>query len=125
MIRNENVEIENGKIKVTVNLREYCNRDNRRVVTCKTKDVEQALTEMGINFGKCLESSNLSNKHPQYCSGTWTFEQKRKKTSSKRKSYSKSNKESLEKSEKTLDKSAEDVIIIENETLESLLTPEE
>jgi hypothetical protein len=125
MIHNENVEIKNGKIRVAVKLKEYCNRDHRKTVTCKTTDVEKALTEMGIEFGKCIESSNLSNMHPCHCSGTWTFEQKQRRKSPKRKSYSKSSNKSSEKSEKTLDKSAEDVIIIENKTLESLSTPEE
>jgi len=124
MIRNENVEIENGKVRVTVELKKYCNRNNKKVVTCKTKDVESALTEMGIDFGKCVESSNLSNKHHNYCSGTWIFEKKEKPKTTKRKSYSKSKEESSKKSEKTLDKSAEDVIIVENVKLDNLLSEE-
>lgn len=124
MIRNENVEIENGKVRVTVELRKYCNRNNKKVVTCKTKDVESALAEMGIDFGKCLESSNLSNMHPCHCSGTWIFEQKEKRKTTKRKSYSKSKEESSKKPEKTLDKSAEDVIIVENIKLDNLLSEE-
>ncbi len=130
MIRREDVEIEGNKIKVTVKLREYCNRDNKRVVTCTTKDVESALAEMGIEIGECLESSDLSNLYPRHSYGVWVFEQKVKRKSTRKKSYSKSSKpivkkvENVENVEKNLDKSGEHVIIIEKDKLDNLLSEE-
>jgi len=127
MIRREDVEIEGNKIKVTVKLREYCNRDNKRVVTCTTKDVESALAEMGIEIGECLESSDLSNLYPRHSYGVWVFEQKVKRKSTRKKSYSKSSKpivKKVENVEKNLDKSGEHVIIIEKDKLDNLLSEE-
>lgn len=127
MIHREDVEIEGNRIKVTVKLREYCNRDNKRVVTCTTKDVESALTEMGIEIGECLESSDLSNLYPRHSCGVWVFEQKVKRKSTRKKSYSKSNKpivKNVENVEKNLDKSGEHVIIIEKDKLDNLLSEE-
>lgn len=127
MIRREDVEIEGNKVKVTVKLREYCNRDNKRVVTCSTEDVETALAEMGIEIGECLESSDLSNLYPRHSYGVWVFEQKVKRKSTRKKSYSKSSKpivKKVENVEKNLDKSGEHVIIIEKDKLDNLLSEE-
>ena len=124
MIHRENVEIDGNKVKVTVKLRKYCNRDNKRVITCNTADVERALAEMGIQIGKCLESSELSNLYPRHSYGVWIFEQKVKRKSTRKKSYSKSSKTNVENVEKNLDKSDKHVIIIEKDKLDNLLSEE-
>lgn len=125
MICREDVEIESGKITVTVKLKKYCNRDNKKIITCKTKNVEAALTEMGIDYGRCLESSDLSNLYPQHSHGVWIFEQKVKQRSTRKRDHSRSEKKNTEKVEKTLDKSGEYVIMIEKNKMDNLLSEED
>ena len=111
MIDIESVETRGDKIYVSVKIKEYCNRNYKKNISCDTSMVEQRLKEKRVRHGKCIEATHLTNRRKKTCQGTWVFE-KPKNQKNPRPQSRKS-----KKRQKTLDKNLEDVIMNSEEVL--------
>jgi hypothetical protein len=41
-----------------------------------TSEVKQFLKNSGVEFGNCIQESDLNNSYAESCTGTWIFEKK-------------------------------------------------
>ena len=103
----KDIHITDNEIRVTIDLKAYCNRNHRKIVVIDTGKVEQILSDNSIKFGKCLQSANINNTRPQHCSGTWIFEKAAPTP------YHKKNNSKRKKTQKKFDKSEKSVILEE------------
>ena len=103
----KDIHITGNEIRITIDLKAYCNRNHKKVVVIDTCKVEKILKDNNIQFGKCTQSTTINNTRPQHCHGTWVFEKPianphHKKSNSRKK-----------RSQKKLDKSEKNVILVE------------
>ena len=94
MIKNIDISEDSGKIKVLIELEEFCRRRGNPKFGLDIKKVERILTEKKIKFGNLLSGpKTLRNWSSDKISGIWIFEKKittrparvTKKTSAKKK----------------------------------------
>tara|TARA_Y100001938_G_C8063156_1_gene418594 strand:+ start:786 stop:1115 length:330 start_codon:yes stop_codon:yes gene_type:complete len=104
MINVESINRENGKVTITVSVLPFDNFNHNKKISVTTSDIEKILKEKRIKFSSCIQEGHILNRRKKTCRSTWVFEVPR---SSKRKKS--------RNSKKTLDKSVEDVIIIEEQ----------
>ncbi len=105
----KDIHITDKEIRITIDLKAYCNRNHRKVVVIDTDKVEKILKDNSIQFGRCTQGPTINNTRPQHCSGTWVFEtpvanHHQKKSGSKRK-----------RTQQKLDKSEKNVTLVEQD----------
>jgi len=70
------ITTEDDKIIVEGNLKPHDPRSQRRM-SLGTAHVVQFLTDSEIEFGSCIQESELNNSYADSCTGTWIFEKKK------------------------------------------------
>jgi hypothetical protein len=73
------ITTEYDKIIVEGTVNPHDPRSQRRV-NLNTADVLRFLEDSGIDFGTCVQESELNNSHADTCTGNWIFEKKAEKT---------------------------------------------
>jgi len=77
MIKNIDISEDSGKIKVLIELQEFCRRRGNPKFGLDIKQVERILTEKKIKFGNLLSGPRtLRNWNSDKTSGIWIFEKK-------------------------------------------------
>ena len=103
MINVESIEKQNGKVTVTISVPPFDNFTFNNKITVTTSDVAHILAEKRIKVLECIEEGFILNRREKTCKSTWVF-----RAPSQPKKRSKNIK-------KELDKTTEDVIIVEEQ----------